>query len=176
MTGRGWILGLAILVLPIAACAETEPGEQMEATSTGEMAPADQAADIEAINAVREREIGAFTEGNVDGLMSILTADAVIMPPNGETVRGTEAVRAWARGMVESFEAEGGYDETEITIAGDWAIERYTGELTLTPTDGGDPIEERMRGIHIYRRQPDGSWKLAQDIWNTPDPIPGMEG
>jgi ketosteroid isomerase-like protein len=57
-----------------------------------------------------------------------------------------------------------------VTVAGDWAIQRYAYQLTLTPKAGGQSMEERGKGIHIFRRQPDGSWLIVQDIWNSDAP------
>jgi hypothetical protein len=38
-------------------------------------------------------------------------------------------------------------------------------------------VTERIKGIHVMKRQPDGTWKIAQDVWNsdappTPPPVP----
>lgn len=44
------------------------------------------------------------------------------------------------------------------------------GDLTLTPKDGGEPVQESIKGRHVYEKQEDGSWKIAQDIWNTDRP------
>jgi len=39
------------------------------------------------------------------------------------------------------------------------------------PLEGGPVVQDRGKGLHVYRRQPDGSWKLAQDIWNSDNPV-----
>ena len=57
---------------------------------------------------------------------------------------------------------------------GDVAIERYSGLFTVTPKAGGDAVAENIKGIHVYRRQADGSWKMTHDVWNSDDPLPGM--
>ena len=31
---------------------------------------------------------------------------------------------------------------------------------------GAKPMTEGMKGIHVYRRQADGSWKITKVIWN----------
>jgi len=42
--------------------------------------------------------------------------------------------------------------------------------LKLTPVAGGAVTEYVGKGMHIYRRQGDGSWKIAEDIWNSDKP------
>ncbi len=147
--------------------------------SCGPGAPSgDPVADAAAIDAVREREIAAFSAGQLDSLAAVQTADVVLMPPNEPAVSSSDAVRTWAQNIYNQFTVTGRYTEDEATVAGDWAIERYAGELTLTPKAGGASITERIKGIHVYRRQPDGSWRIAQDVWNTdaPPPAPAAAG
>lgn len=35
------------------------------------------------------------------------------------------------------------------------------------PIDGGEALEDLCKGIIVYRRQADGGWKVARDIWNS---------
>jgi ketosteroid isomerase-like protein len=57
-----------------------------------------------------------------------------------------------------------------VQVVGDVGIVHYTGEMTATPKKGGKPATEIIKGLHIYKRQADGSWKIAQDVWNTDAP------
>jgi ketosteroid isomerase-like protein len=82
---------------------------------------------------------------------------------------GHEAVAAWNAEFTGMFDVTGGYTGSEVVVLGDWAIERYTGEVTLTPAEG-EAATATFKGIHIYQRQADGSWKIAQDIWNMDAP------
>lgn len=54
-----------------------------------------------------------------------------------------------------------------IHIDGDTALERVNYTATIWPGDNAPPIEDAGKGIHVYRRQPNGSWKLTYDIWNS---------
>jgi len=42
--------------------------------------------------------------------------------------------------------------------------------LFLDAFESGDPTHTTARGISIARRQADGGWKLARDIWNHDAP------
>lgn len=127
----------------------------------------DTAADRQAIEKVREREIASFVAGTPDSGAAVVTTDVVMMPPNEPTITGRDSVRAWLKRATDQYRVNGRYTDADITVVGDWAIERYDGELALTPKAGGRPMQERIKGIHIYRRQPDGSWQIAQDVWNS---------
>jgi ketosteroid isomerase-like protein len=132
----------------------------------------DTAADEQAINAVREREIAAFSAGSTDSLAAVYTSDVVSMPPNEPMLSGVDAVRTWAQNINNLFTVNGRYTSADIDVAGDWAIERFTGELTLTPKAGGPAVTEQLKGIHVYQRQADGTWLITQDVWNVNAPPP----
>ena len=134
--------------------------------------PVDTANEERAINAVRDREIRALSSGVADSLVAVLAADAVVMPPNEPTLTGADAIRTWYENTIREFSAEGRYTNAQVTVVGDWAIEHYDGVMRLTPRAGGPPMEQQMKGIHVYRRQPDGTWRIAQDIWNANAPPP----
>jgi ketosteroid isomerase-like protein len=148
-----------LVVLGTVSCAPETP-------------PADPVADEQAINAIREREIAAFSAGAVDSLLAVMAPDVVIMPPNEPILIGADAARKWAQSLASQATVNGRYTDAKISVNGDWAIERYTGALRVTPKVGGAAVEEVVKGIHIYHRQPDGSWRIVQDVWNTDAPQP----
>jgi uncharacterized protein (TIGR02246 family) len=147
--------GIAVIVL--LGCAQTARRENTQA-------------DIDALKQVREREIASLRDGHPDSLVAVFTTDAVLLPPGEPAVSGSDAIRRWAQGMLDQFTIKGGYTGSDVNVAGDWAIERYSGTMSVTPKKGGASVEDRLRGIHIYRRQSDGSWRIAQDIWNSGPP------
>jgi ketosteroid isomerase-like protein len=59
----------------------------------------------------------------------------------------------------------------EIRVTGDWAYSRYSYTWILTPVPGGESVEVSGKGIWIVQRQPDGSWKIAREIWNNDKPL-----
>ena len=135
----------------------------------------DTTADIQAINQVREREIALAGTGNMDSLLTVFTSDVAFMPPNEPAVHGQEALRKWGEAMFGQITLNGRYTSSEVSVSGDWAVDRYTGVLTATPKAGGSPTEEQIKGVHVMKRQPDGTWRIAQDVWNSdapPSPSP----
>ena len=139
-------------------------------------APAvDVEADRVAIEAMRAAEGVAVAAGDVDAMMALYADDIVIMAPNEPMASGVDAAREWGNEFFGMFSATvSSYTSDDIVIMGDVAIERYSGLFTVTPKAGGDAMAETIKGIHVYRRQADGSWKMTHDVWNSDEPLPGM--
>ena len=53
----------------------------------------------------------------------------------------------------------------------DLAYLRGTYTMTFT-IPGAAPIDEQGKFLQIYRRQPDGSWEMAREIYNSDLPLP----
>lgn len=133
-------------------------------------APTDTASvdvDRAAVRALIEAEVRAGNAGDPDAFLALFAQDAVAMPPNAPAVEGA-AMGQWLRDfMGQARIALDPYEDEELIMAGDWAIHRYAFRWTITPRAGGDPVTAQGKGFHIARRQPDGSWLLTHDIWNT---------
>jgi ketosteroid isomerase-like protein len=130
-------------------------------------------ADTAAVNNVREQEVTAIATG--DTTMPYAADDIVLLPPNESAVVGLAAARAWFGAFAGQYRASVVYTDTRVQFAGDLAVEQYAGTLTLTPVAGGEPMNEVLKGLHVYRRDAGGVWKMVQDIWNSDTPsAPGQ--
>jgi ketosteroid isomerase-like protein len=61
-------------------------------------------------------------------------------------------------------------EPVEIEIAGDWAYTREHFTATLTPSDGGSAILLDAKEIDIWRRGPDGEWRVSRAIFDSNTP------
>jgi ketosteroid isomerase-like protein len=152
---------VTILVAATLGCA---PGSN---PSTDEAAA--EAAARAALEQAQELYRTAALSGDVDLLLSLYMADAVFMAPNMEPLRGQPAIRDFAEAMF----ADGGfaaftYDSHDLQIRGDVAVDVSTYSLT---TAGAQSSSDRGSDIHIWRRQPDSSWKIQYDLFNSSRPL-----
>jgi uncharacterized protein (TIGR02246 family) len=127
-------------------------------------------ADVEALNHVREAHIAALNDGDVNAWVGAFTADGVQMPPNAPANLGRESIRTWSQAFLAPFRTAFALVVDEVQVAGDWAFERGTYTITLTPKAGGEPMQDIGKYITIYERQPSGAWGMARDIWNSNNP------
>ena len=136
-------------------------------------APVDTTADVAAVNAAGQHELSVFTGGRVDSLATVMSSDVVVMPPNEPMIHGLDGLKTWAQGMLGQMTMSGTYPHTDVTVSGDWAIQHYAYNLTLTPkAAGGAPMADHGNGIHIFHKQADGKWLIVQDIWNSEVALP----
>ena len=147
----------------VVACSR-EPAVPSAVETTG--------ADIAALDALREQFVGLFQVGDASSLAALYTEGAILMPPEKPAATGRQAIESVFRATFGQFSAKLNIDFDETKIAGDWAFERGSYALTLTPRDGGEPIQESGKYLMILRRDSQGSWKLARDIWNADRPRP----
>ena len=127
----------------------------------------DPVADKVAIDALRNREMTALSSGITDSAIAVYSDDALVMPNHGPAVRGGAAIRAWLDTSFSQVTMNGRVTSSSVDVSGDLAVDHYAGELTVTvKAPGAKPMTEAIKGINVYRRQPDGSWKIAKAIWN----------
>lgn len=128
--------------------------------------------DLDRIDELHRIDMEASKSGDYRTLRSLMSDDAVVLPPGGHAIRGREALDASFAAMssaaVTSEVLEYRFDWQEVRVCGDYAFEwgyirgkerdRTTGAVT-------DEVHHVLR---ILQRQADGSWKVHRTIWNTP--------
>jgi uncharacterized protein (TIGR02246 family) len=127
-------------------------------------------ADVEALNHVRAAHIAALNDGDVNAWVATFTNDGVQMPPNAPANLGRESIRAWSQAFLAPFRVEFTLAVDEVQVAGDWAFERGTYTIILTPKASSEPLQDSGKYLTIYQRQPGGAWGMARDIWNSNKP------
>jgi ketosteroid isomerase-like protein len=114
----------------------------------------------------------AFTGNDAAALGAVFAENAVIMPPGEPAKEGLAALTAWAQAIGEQYTVAGEYTSTDVIVSGDWAVQRFTGRLSMTPKAGGDMMSETIKGVHVLHRSADGTWRITQDVWNADQPPP----
>jgi uncharacterized protein (TIGR02246 family) len=128
------------------------------------------AEDLKAIEELHQRDMRASREGDFETLRSLMSDDAVVMPPGGRVTRGRAALDAsfarMAEGMrqVEVLEYE--LDFEEVEVVGDYAFEWGTIRGAMRALPGGEVERSSYKVMRVLQRQPDGAWKVHRTIWN----------
>jgi uncharacterized protein (TIGR02246 family) len=120
------------------------------------------------IDSARQQIDAAWLRSDADGITRYLAEDAVLMPPNGPKQVGRQAINAWLKGLFEHYTmTELEMPERELTVAGDFALERSLYEWLLVPKGEGRPIRDQANWVGIWRRAANGTWSEICGIWNS---------
>jgi len=91
--------------------------------------------------------------------------DATMLVPGVPRIEGREAVRKY---VTESFAAPGfaitwKTEKVEVSQSGDLAYSTGTDRISVNGPDG-KPLTEEGRGVTIWKKQTDGSWRCVLDV------------
>ena len=128
----------------------------MTSLSAGDRAAIEQAADayVAAMNAADwGRVAGSFSE------------EAVRIPPNEEPHQGRQAIESWLRGIEELSSYELVRDQIDGADGMAYVRGRYA--ITLRPVGAPAPISDEGDFLEIWRKGSDGTWSIAEAVWNT---------
>ena len=109
---------------------------------------------------------------DVDKIVSYFTDDVLFISPGQPTLQGKTAVRAFVDASLKTprFKIHWVSENPVFSPDGKLAYLRGTSEITL-PGPNGSTVTSHMRGISIWRIDPDGLWRCAVDI-STEQPTP----
>ncbi len=126
--------------------------------------------DLATIRKATSELLAAVNACDVNRVVDLWADDGVLMPPAHPSVHGRAALREYFGRLFLRARFAFEFTSSEIEIVTDAAFERVGYKVTIWPTDGQSPTEDCGKGLHVYRRQLDGTWKLCVDIWNSDRP------
>ena len=95
------------------------------------------------ILALRQALNEAGKAGDIDALISMYADDVIVMPPNDTTLYGRAECREWYQEYYQYFRIVAlSESEREVTIHGDFALERSGYRVAIVPVSGGSRIRE----------------------------------
>jgi ketosteroid isomerase-like protein len=73
----------------------------------------------------------------------------------------------------EQFKIDEKWEPIETVVDGNLAYQRGTFTVSATPKSGSAARTTHGNFLRIYRRQPDGSWRMTRDMFNSDEPAAG---
>ena len=117
--------------------------------------------------------LAAVNASDADRCLAVWSADGLLMPPHHPAVHGHEAILNYFRDLFSRSRFQFAFTSSSIQLAGDCAFEFVTYTAVIWPGSDVSPIEDAGKGLHVYRRQPSGAWKMSHDIWNSDHALAG---
>lgn len=105
---------------------------------------------------------------NQADFLAFYASDAVAYPPGAGTVSGHAAISAFLDAVFKDTAFAATFQPAAVDVSADGSMGTTLAIADITTTGpDGKPVTEHVRDFHVWRRQPDGSWKLTVDIWNA---------
>jgi ketosteroid isomerase-like protein len=109
---------------------------------------------------------------DVEKIVSYWSDDAQVIEPGQPVYEGKAAIRAYVAASLQipGFKIHWVSDKPVFSPDGKMAYMPGVDEMTV-PGPNGALMTVHMRGISIWRLEPDGEWRCVADIANEPPPI-----
>jgi uncharacterized protein (TIGR02246 family) len=122
--------------------------------------------DVAAIEAFIDHAVDVNNAGDIAGWVELFADDAVYMPDGKPPVQTREGLEGAAVSHFSRYRSNIQISADEIHVLGEWAFAQTTVSGTLTRSNG-NPIQVDGKELALFRRQPNGGWKLARLISNS---------
>ncbi len=137
-----------------------------------ERAPEDTAEVRQAIEAINKQFADAVKRGDAAAVAALYTEDARLLPPNGPTLVGREAIQNFFQSNIDAGVSDLQLTILEVGVVRDLAYEIGQYALTIQPEEG-EALRDQGKYVVIWKRE-NGEWKLDVDIFNSSMPLPGQ--
>jgi ketosteroid isomerase-like protein len=166
---RRLLFPLATVVLLAASrCASPAPPLQP--------APDDHATAEAAIRAADEEWSKSAADNNIDTWMAHYTDDVAALPPNEPTAVGRDATRKSIAAFLATPGLKVSWKTTKVEAAKSGEIGYSYGTYEITFKDAkGKPMSDRGKYLEVWKKQSDGTWKCAADMFSSDLPLPSTK-
>lgn len=131
-------------------------------------APLDRDAELAALRAAAEAYHAAAAGKDAGGVVALYDEGAVMVPPGAAMVNGLPEVRGYRFGFISTPGVSLTFEllRADVSASGDMGWTLAEGDITIERPDGTTG-RDLVRDFHVWRKQPDGSWKVVVDFWNS---------
>jgi ketosteroid isomerase-like protein len=114
-----------------------------------------------------------ITQKNIDSLISFYAEDAFLLPTAEPIVKGKAAIKKeWQHiFQIPDFNNKSTLNKIEISEDGGMAYTMGSYLATMQGEDG-NPVQEPGKWVTIWKKQPNGRWRIIVDTYNTDVPPP----
>jgi ketosteroid isomerase-like protein len=113
------------------------------------------------VDAANATLVQAIEKGDSALLASLYSPDARVMPPGAPLATG-DGIQAFWQGVMDTGVTGGRLETVSLEERGDLVLEEGRWEMQV-----GSDVVDHGEYVVVHRRQPDGEWKIAVDIWNS---------
>ena len=119
---------------------------------------------------IREEWVQELHTKQLEPILKFYAPEAAFLQPNGERITGPAALRSLFQNIMATFTSDLILHSRNLEASGDLAYDSGDFEESLTNVATGAKISSKGSYVVIYKRQPDGSWKIVQHVWTGTPP------
>jgi uncharacterized protein (TIGR02246 family) len=118
--------------------------------------------DLTTVDGLKAELVHAFEQGDAALAASLYEPGARLLPPGAAVITGEDAVREFFEKRFAAGSDGGVLETVRMDDYGDVAVEegRYGRRA-------GEELLDSGKYLAVFRRQPDGTWRWATDMWNS---------
>lgn len=114
---------------------------------------------------MREEWVQDLRTKQLEPILKFYAPDASFLQPNGDRLTGSAAIRNLFQTIMATFNSDLTLHSRSLEVSGELAYDSGDFEESLTTISTGAKINSKGSYIIIYKRQADGSWRIAQQVW-----------
>ena len=141
---------------------------------------ANRATDLAAIEKLRRQDIAATIARDPVALTDFWTEDAIRLGVGASPEIGKQTIRASNERQTanKSFKVLSYVPETKdfTFLDGGWAVEWRTYTASYVDSPGGDTKQARGTVLAVFKKLPDGSWKIFRSLGSVEPGTPAQAG
>ena len=169
------------MAVALVACALTVfAGHVRQGSSTSAGSQAGRAADVAAIQKLRQQDISATLSRDPAALTDLWTDDAVRLGAGAPAEVGKKAIRESNERQTANrdFKVLSYVPETKdfMFLDGGWAVEWRTFTASYVESPGGDAKQVRGKVLMVLKKLSDGSWKVFRGMGDVEPGTAGKAG
>ncbi len=125
----------------------------------------------DAVRSIWDTYAETMNNGDLDRWIGLWEEDGIQMPPNTPMRKGMAAILAAMRTDFRDYDMRG-FSISLDEAVGDRELGFSSGtySYTKTGTSTGHAAEIDGKFLTVFRRNPDGSWKILRDCFNANHP------
>jgi uncharacterized protein (TIGR02246 family) len=125
----------------------------------------------EAVTALLAKYNDALNASSTDAVMPLYAEDGVFMPPYSPSAVGSEALRKAYDAVFRAITLNVKFTIAEIVeLAPEWAFARTNSAGRTLDHATGNRSAEANQELFIFRKDRDGSWKIARYSFSSTNP------
>jgi ketosteroid isomerase-like protein len=123
-----------------------------------------------ALTKIREAWVQDLRTKQLEPILKFYAPDAVFLQPAGDRITGSAALRTLFQTIMATFNSDLSLHSQNLETSGDLAYDSGDFEESLTTIATSAKITSKGSYILIYKRQPNGSWQIVQQVWTGTPP------